>query len=74
MSSDAAPTPSERSEPIEEEALAIEANTHAFVVKLWLEGEKAPPTWRGHVTHVVTGERKHVSNSDQVARFIDRYL
>jgi hypothetical protein len=74
MSSDAAPTPGKRSESEEEDALAIEANTHAFVVKLWLEEAKAPRAWRGHVTHVVTGDRKHISHTDQIAAFIDRYL
>ena len=54
-----------------------EANTHSFVVKVWLEEtseEAGRATWRGHITHVVSGERRYLKELDDVTVFIMSYL
>ncbi len=55
----------------------LESDTHSFVVKVWLE-ERAPrggkATWRGHVTHVPSGERRYVTDADEIADFVVSYL
>ena len=56
---------------------SFEDNTHAFVVRVWLEPreiEDAPPEWRGVIEHVPTGERRYLKNLDDIRRFIVSYL
>lgn len=54
-----------------------EPSTHSFIVKIWLE-EPARATrrarWRGHITHVQSGERRYLKNLAGVADFIAPYL
>jgi hypothetical protein len=54
-----------------------EGNTHAFVVRLWRE-EKADvdkqALWRGHITHVASGEQKYFQKLDEIPVFIQTYL
>ena len=55
----------------------FEANTHPFIVKIWLEEsaqEAGRATWRGHITHVPSGERRYVKHLDDVTSFIAPYL
>ena len=55
----------------------FEANTHPFIVKIWLEEtaeEAGQATWRGHITHVPTGERRYLKDLDDIAAFITPYL
>ena len=54
-----------------------ERNTCSFVVKVWIEpadGLLAPPQWRGHITHVFTGQRQYFDKLEAVTRFIATYL
>jgi hypothetical protein len=54
-----------------------EANTEAFVVRVWLEqtGSKLGDIeWRGHVTHAADGERRYVRELDGITDFIAQYL
>lgn len=54
---------------------AVEADAHSFVIRLWLE-DLAPGAignkvrWRGHVTHVMSGERRHVEDWVSVIDFV----
>ncbi len=51
--------------------------THSFVIKVWLEecgGGKENRVLRGHITHVVTGERRYLNNLDSIRDFISPYL
>jgi hypothetical protein len=54
-----------------------EPDRHAFIVRVWLE-ETAEKTarviWRGHITHVPTGERRYIKNLKEVTDFIAHYL
>ena len=54
-----------------------ENNTHSFIVKIWLEettGRANRGTWRGHITHVPSGERRYLKSLDEIAAFIAPYL
>ncbi len=54
-----------------------EAGPQSFIIKVWLEEttEEAGRTiWRGHITHVPSGERRYVQALDDVLPFIKSYL
>ena len=54
-----------------------EATTQSFIVKIWLE-ETAEETgrarWRGYITHVPSGERRHLKDLGDITAFIVPYL
>jgi hypothetical protein len=55
----------------------FEDNTHSFIVKVWLEKatERADQsTWRGHITHVPSGERRYLQDPDEITAFIASYM
>jgi len=55
----------------------LEFNTHSFVVKVWLEEtdeESCQAKWRGHITHVQSGQRRYLESLDGIAVFIAPYL
>ena len=51
----------------------LESNTHSFVIKIWLEDEELA-SWRGHITHVPSGQRCYFEELDRIAMFIAPYL
>lgn len=54
-----------------------EPDTQSFVVKIWLEEtveEEGRAKWRGHVTHVASGDRKYLERLSGIAEFIMTYL
>lgn len=55
----------------------LEDHTHSFIVKVWLEetaAEAGRATWRGHITHVPSGERRYLKDLDDITSFIVPYL
>lgn len=55
----------------------FEAGPHSFIVKIWLEetlAETGRVVWRGHITHVPSGQRCYLKNLSEVAAFIEPYL
>lgn len=54
-----------------------EANTQSFIVKIWVE-EPAKGSdkknWRGHITHVLSGQRFDLEGLDDIKGFMDRFL
>jgi hypothetical protein len=55
----------------------FESETHSFVVKIWLEeaeDAQGSPTWRGHITHVASNQRKYVEDLGGITKFISIYL
>lgn len=53
------------------------SSIHSFIVKIWLEEatEKSHRgTWRGHITHVPSGERSHLKDLDEITTFIGTFL
>ena len=56
---------------------SIEEQTHAFIVRFWLEPreiENARPIWRGVVEHVDSGSKLYLKNLEEVKQFITSYL
>ncbi len=51
----------------------FESRTHSFIIKIWLEDEEQKK-WRGHVTHVPDGERRHFESLHDILTFISLYL
>ena len=54
-----------------------EPDTQSFVVKVWLEEtveEEGRAKWRGHVTHVTSGERRYLESLSGIADFIMPFL
>jgi hypothetical protein len=55
----------------------IEFNTHSFIVKIWLEEPSEnhhKGKWRGHITHVPSGERRYLKSLGGIPAFIVPYL
>ena len=46
-----------------------EPRAASFVVRVWLD-EPELASWQGHITHVQSGERRHVRTLHQIATFI----
>ncbi len=56
---------------------ALEANSHSFTLKVWIEetaDEGSRVTWRGHITHVPSGERRYLKDLDDITTFVASYL
>lgn len=54
-----------------------ETTTCLFSVKIWIEEtaeEAGQATWRGHITHVSSGERRYVEDLDDITVFVVPYL
>ena len=51
-----------------------ENNTHVFVVKIWLEVNKRKVKWRGHITDVMSGDRRYFEDLFEITNFINSYL
>ena len=54
-----------------------DAIIQSFITKIWLEEtaeEAGQATWRGHVTHVPSGERQYVKTLGDIERFVAPYL
>lgn len=55
----------------------FESSTQSFIVKIWLEEtakEGDNPSWRGHITHVPSEERRYVEDLNGITDFIVLYL
>jgi hypothetical protein len=55
----------------------IEFNTHSFVVKVWREEpaeDQQEGQWRGHITHVPSGERRYLKSLNGIVGFMLPYL
>ena len=54
-----------------------EPKVHSFIVKIWQEeddDEAEKLYWRGHITHVPSGKRRHLKRLNDVSNFIEPYL
>ena len=54
-----------------------ERDVHSFIVKIWLEEtieESVRAEWRGHITHVPSGERRYFQKLSAIGDFIMPYL
>jgi hypothetical protein len=49
----------------------------SFIIKIWLEEtaeEAGQATWRAHITHVPSGERRYLQTLAEISTFITPYL
>jgi len=56
---------------------SYEHNTCSFIVKVWVESSECPTDpvlWRGHVTHVASGQRRYFEDLPTALRFALPYL
>jgi hypothetical protein len=55
----------------------IESEAQSFIVRVWVE-ERAEGAsrgvWRGHITHVPSGERRYLKSLDEIGDFVASYL
>ncbi|UCG26255.1 MAG: hypothetical protein JSW55_09825 [Chloroflexota bacterium] len=54
-----------------------EDTIHSFIVRIWLEEpiiRADEAVWRGHITHVPSGEKHYLSRPDDILRFVKPYL
>lgn len=54
-----------------------EPHTHTFVIRLWLEEaaqEQGETLWRGHITHLLTKNRRYLQTPDDIVLFLLPYL
>jgi hypothetical protein len=55
----------------------VESSPQSFIVKVWLEEtveETGRASWRGHITHVPSGERRYLKDLDDIVTFVMPYL
>ncbi|MEZ4861760.1 MAG: hypothetical protein R3C14_10645 [Caldilineaceae bacterium] len=55
----------------------FETNTHSFVLRIWreeLREANGASVWRGHITHVQSGERRYFQRLREIVTFIASYL
>jgi hypothetical protein len=58
-------------------AVPDETRTHSFIVKVWLEetvAEAGKARWRGHITHVPSGERVYLQTLGEICLFVAPFL
>ncbi len=55
----------------------LEPDAQSFIVKAWVEeraAEGGKGVWRGHITHVPSGERRYLKNLGEIEDFIAPHL
>ena len=55
----------------------VELQAESFILKVWIEetaddGRRA--SWRGHITHVPSRQRRYLRDLDAIAAFVAPYL
>ena len=51
--------------------------THSFIIRIWPEQIDAADRsckWRGHITHVPSGQRRYFEQLDILPDFIEQFL
>jgi hypothetical protein len=51
----------------------LESISQSFIIKVWIEEHPdtdSPGTWRGHITDVLSGERRYLKNLGKIPDFI----
>lgn len=52
----------------------METGTETFLVKIWLEKDGEGTAWRGRVTHVQSGDRRHLKRFKELRAFMMPYI
>ncbi len=56
---------------------SFELQNHSFIIRIWREETTSSPDtgiWRGHITHVPSGERQYLQQLDDITSFLQPYL
>ncbi len=56
---------------------STETIIHSFVIRIWLEEpakRNNPAKWRGHITHVLSGQRRYMEQLNDIVEFIGSHL
>ena len=51
--------------------------SHSFIIKIWQEEtiqESSKVSWRGHISHVISGRKRYIQSLDDINLFIIPYL
>ena len=61
---------------LEDDIDSLESQRQSFIVKVWVEDPVGfdQTNWRGHITHVPSGERMYIQDLNGITRFIGKYL
>lgn len=54
-----------------------EADISSFVIRIWIEepgDESSGATWRGHITHVLSGNQHYFQELNAIATIMTPYL
>lgn len=52
-------------------------NAHSFIVRIWREAREIKgrqPEWRGVIEHVLSGEKRHLDDLEEIPKFIEPFL
>ncbi len=55
----------------------FEVSTHSFIIKIWSEetnNKSGQIVWRGHITHVPSGNRGYIKDLHEIILFINPYI
>lgn len=55
----------------------FEASTQSFIIKIWIEetaAEAGRTRWRGHITHVPSGQRRYLEHLEEILPFMEPHL
>lgn len=52
------------------------SSVHSFLIRFWKEelDTEQNEVWRGHITHVPSGERRYIKDFDVIVGFITEFL
>jgi hypothetical protein len=55
---------------------SLEPDAQSFIIKVWVEENAEGPaiSWRGHITHVLDGQRRYVKSLEEIGDFIMPYI
>lgn len=56
---------------------SFQLENHSFIIRIWREDTADSPDssiWRGHITHVPSGERQYLQKLEEIAFFVKPYV
>ena len=55
----------------------VDLQPQSFIIKIWCENdsdEGGNIIWRGHITHVPSGDRVYISSLEEISSFISPFI
>ncbi len=68
------PVPAHADDAVDDD---LESDTLSFVIRIWIEDADrglGGAAWRGHITHVPSGDRKHIAHLDDIVQVVGSHL